>query len=321
MAQVSAQKCSLCDEQNGAYYCYECQQSLCTICCKKHVKEREKAKENIEELKLKIDEIASLQEKIKTHHYEQLRVKSKQCIEHIESVSKDLQSCIESKKIIKATEVQDNEKNEQENLKAFLDSTDSVQKQYSQILSELENVLLERHDVTFYSSYKSIDRDIQILVKIPEEPSEAQIPFFEEKFLYQEVLEYMESKIGNSLCQNCSVQKIKIEDLQSENKQCQETLQRALETQERELIRLSEDIKVLKQEKQTMQSQYKVSVYQKDAENKKLSEIVENLKKKSDRLLQSTKRTENPVSCDKCGDILHSDRELSMHKHWNCIYR
>ncbi|XP_076111511.1 uncharacterized protein LOC143079805 [Mytilus galloprovincialis] len=388
MAQVSAQKCSLCDEQNGAYYCYECQQSLCTICCKKHgkipslrghtvadintidlstvnkksqctehekeflfycvqcdaficslcvtsthfthrfsqiteivVKEREKAKENIEELKLKIDEIASLQEKIKTHHYEQLHVKSKQCIEHIESVSKDLQAFIESKKIIKATEVQDNEQNEQENLKAFLDSTDSVHKQYLQILSELENVLLEKHDVTFYSSYKSIDSDIQILVNIPEEPNEAQIPYFEDKFLYQEVLEYMESKIGNSLCPNCSVQKIKIEDLQSENKQCQETLRRALETKDKELIRLSEDIRVLKQEKQTMQSQYKVSVYQKDAENKKLSEIVENLKKKSDRLLQSTKRTESPVSCDKCEDILHSDRELSMHKMWNCIYR
>ncbi|VDI08747.1 Hypothetical predicted protein [Mytilus galloprovincialis] len=160
------------------------------------VKEREKAKENIEELKLKIDAISTLQEKVKTTHFEQLHSKSKQCIEHIESVSKDLQFCIESKRSIKATEVEDNEKNEQENLKAFVDTTDSVHKQYTKILSELENVLLEKHDVTFYISYRSIDSDIQTLVNIPEEPEEAQVPTFKDGFLYQEVKDYMESKIG-----------------------------------------------------------------------------------------------------------------------------
>lgn len=38
MAQVSAQKCSSCDENNGLYYCYECQHALCTVCHKRHGK-------------------------------------------------------------------------------------------------------------------------------------------------------------------------------------------------------------------------------------------------------------------------------------------
>ncbi|XP_071174263.1 protein BCAP-like isoform X2 [Mytilus edulis] len=359
MAQVSAQKCSLCDEQNGAYYCYECQQALCTVCRNKHgkipalsrhtvadintvdlstvnkkshclehekeflfycvkcdtficskcvtsthythpfseiteivVKERQKAKENIEELKLKIDAISTLQEKVKTTHFEQLHSKSKQCIEHIEFVSKDLQSCIESKKSIKATEVEDNEKNEQENLKAFVDNTDSVHKQYTQILSELENVLLEKHDVTFYSSYRSIDSDIQTLVNIPEEPEEAQVPIFKDKFLYQEVQDYMESKIDNRLCQNCSVQKMKIEDLQSEITKCKE-LQRY--------------------------TNLKNSTYQKDAENKKLADKIKTLNKDLEKKNDEIKKLSRAIhSAREGGQSVSTNAQLPM---FSCVCR
>ncbi|CAC5386178.1 unnamed protein product [Mytilus coruscus] len=181
---------------------------------------------------------------------------------------KDLQSFIESKRSIKATEVEDNEKNELQNLKAFVENTDSVHRRYTQILSELENALLEIHDVTYYSSYRSIDSDIQKLVNIPDEPEEAQVPIFKDKFLYREVLEYMDSKIDNSLCPNCSVQKMKIEDLQSENKKFKETLQRDLETKVNELRKLSKDIKSLEDEKLRMQSK---DMEWKCEENKNLS--------------------------------------------------
>ncbi|XP_063440473.1 E3 ubiquitin-protein ligase TRIM45-like isoform X3 [Mytilus trossulus] len=374
MAQVSAKKCSLCDEQNGAYYCYECQQALCTACRNRHgkipalsghtvadintvdlstvnkkshclehkkeflfycvkcdtficskcvtsthythpfseiteivVKERQKAKENIEELKLKIDAISTLQEKVKTTHFEQLHAKSKQCIEHIESASKGLQSCIESKRSIKTTEVEDNEKKEQENLKVFVDNTDSVHKQYTQILSELENVLLEKHDVTFYSSYRSIDSDIQTLVNIPEEPEEAQVPTFKDEFLYQEVKDYMELKIDNSLhvYQSCPIQRMKIEDLQSENKRYKETLQRYT---------------TLKNE-----------TYQKDAENKKLADKVKTLNKDLEKKDDEIKKKSREIhilkergrilssntpgyGCTGCGKIYGSRDDLVRHK-------
>ncbi|XP_063440472.1 E3 ubiquitin-protein ligase TRIM45-like isoform X2 [Mytilus trossulus] len=403
MAQVSAKKCSLCDEQNGAYYCYECQQALCTACRNRHgkipalsghtvadintvdlstvnkkshclehkkeflfycvkcdtficskcvtsthythpfseiteivVKERQKAKENIEELKLKIDAISTLQEKVKTTHFEQLHAKSKQCIEHIESASKGLQSCIESKRSIKTTEVEDNEKKEQENLKVFVDNTDSVHKQYTQILSELENVLLEKHDVTFYSSYRSIDSDIQTLVNIPEEPEEAQVPTFKDEFLYQEVKDYMELKIDNSLhvYQSCPIQRMKIEDLQSENKRYKETLQRELEIKDEELIQLSLDLQSEnKRYKETLQryTTLKNETYQKDAENKKLADKVKTLNKDLEKKDDEIKKKSREIhilkergrilssntpgyGCTGCGKIYGSRDDLVRHK-------
>ncbi|CAC5383449.1 unnamed protein product [Mytilus coruscus] len=238
MAQVSAQKCLLCDESNGAYYCFECQNALCTDCRSKHgkipalnrhtvvdintidistinkksqciehekeflfycvkcsdlicsqcvtsthnthpfseitdivLKEREEVKEHIQELTLNINKISSLHEQVKINHQnQQLHAKSTQCIKNIESVCKDLQSFIESKRGIKVTEVGDNKQNEEDKFEASLKNMDSVQKRYTHILSELENLLFEKHDVTFHSCHRSMQSDIQTLVDMPEEP-------------------------------------------------------------------------------------------------------------------------------------------------------
>lgn len=262
MEHVSAQKCSLCDEDNGVYYCYECQHALCTVCRNRHGKipalnghtvadintinrsivnktnlcgthdkdiqfyckecidlicikcvtsthkshtisditdvvkeERENANGNIEQLKLKTETLSSLQEKIRREHIENLHAESKTCIGHIESVSQNLQEYIAAKGIIKISEVEDKETTENQNFEAFLKNIDLIQKRYVHTLSELENLLLEKHDITFHSGYRSLQSDIQTLVSIPEEPLFAKVPIFKDEFLFKEVMEYMESKI------------------------------------------------------------------------------------------------------------------------------
>ncbi|CAC5383450.1 unnamed protein product [Mytilus coruscus] len=379
MAQVSAQKCSLCDENNGTYYCYECQHALCTVCRKNHGKipalsghtvadintidlstlnkrnqcdthnkeilfyctecsnlicskcvtsthrshaisdicdvveeERERANENLQQMKLKTEAISSLQEKIRREHIEKLHIESEKCKGQIESVCKDLKSYIEAKGSIKTTEVEDNERIENQNFEAFLENTNLIHKRYVKILSELENVLLEKHDVTFYLGYRSIQNDIQTLVIIPEEPLFARVPRFEDETLYREVMEHMDSKrkkrdleskddelktlsedikalmeekntMQSSLCQNCSVQKKQIEDLQSEYNICKETFHRDLKSKDDELKTLSEDIKALQEAKNTMQSSFTNATNQKDAENRKLSHNMECLTKDIDK--------------------------------------
>ncbi|OPL21485.1 hypothetical protein AM593_06588, partial [Mytilus galloprovincialis] len=266
MAQVMAQKCSLCDENNGTNYCYECQHALCTACRSKHGKipalsghtvadintidlstlnkrnqcdthnkemlfyctecsnlicskcvtsthrshaisdicdvveeERENAKENLQQMRLKTETISSLQEKIRREHIENLHAESKKCIEHIESVCKDLHSFIEAQGSVKTTEVEDNGNIEKSNFESFLKNTDLVHKQYVHILSELENLLLEKHDITFYSRYKSIKSDIETLISIPEEPPFARVPSFDDEVLYKEAMEYMGSKMDKRI--------------------------------------------------------------------------------------------------------------------------
>lgn len=261
MAQVSAQKCSLCDENDGVYYCYECQHALCTVCRKNHSKipalsghtvtdintidlstlnkknqcethnkeilfyctecynlicskcvtsthrshaisdicdvveeEREKSNENLQQMKLKTEAISSLQEKIRREHIENLHIESQKCKGQIEFVYKDLQSYIEARGNVKITEVEDVEKMENQNFEAFLKNTDMIYKRYVKTLSELENLLLEKHDVTFYWGYRQIQNDMQTLVKIPDEPLFARVPRFKEETLYTEVLEHIDSK-------------------------------------------------------------------------------------------------------------------------------
>lgn len=262
MAQVSAQKCSLCDQNNGAYYCYECQHALCTICYKTHgkvpalsghrvtdikkidlstlkkrnqcvthnkefqiyyneccilicikcvtsthnshktsdikdvvVEEREKAKEMIQELELKTETISSLLERIRRKHIAKLHIESEIRIVHIESVCKDLQSLVEAKGRNKRTEIEENETIENQNFEAFIKDTKLIHEWYVNILSALHNLSLEEYDVTFFSCYRSIQKDIEELASKPEEPSEAQVPRFEDRSLYREVLEYMTSKM------------------------------------------------------------------------------------------------------------------------------
>ncbi|XP_076111509.1 uncharacterized protein LOC143079804 [Mytilus galloprovincialis] len=321
MAQVSAKKCSLCDENNGEYYCYECQHALCTACRNRHGKipalnghtvadintinlssvnkttlcgthdnkiqfyctecidlicikcvtsthkshtisditdvvkeERENAEENIEKLKLKTETLSSLEEKIRREHIENLHAESKTSIGHIESVSKNLQDYLTAKGSIKISEIEDKETTENQNFEAFLKNIDLIKKRYVHILSELESLLLEKHDITFHSGYRSLQSDIHTLDSIPEEPLFAKVPIFEDEFLFKEVMEYMESKMEKSLCQICPVQKKEIEDLKADYNTCKETFKRDLATKDDELKTLSENIKSLKEEKKTMQS-------------------------------------------------------------------
>lgn len=193
------------------FYCVKCSNLICSECATSthnthqfsEIKdivqeEREKVKENIQELILNINKISSLHEKVKADHQkQQLHAKSTECIKQIVSVSKDLQSFLETKETVKVAEVEDNEQNEEHKIEASLKNIDSVHKRYTYILSELENLLLEKHDVTFHSWHRSMQSDIQTLVQIPEEPPLAQEPSFEDKTIYREVMEYMETKMGN----------------------------------------------------------------------------------------------------------------------------
>lgn len=263
MAQASTQICRLCTENNGVYYCYECQNVLCTICrerhdrvstlsghtitntstidradfskeskCRTHDEEflyicmvcntfvcskclisthkdhsrveidgevsdkREKAKLQIADLRAKIEAIPKIQEKAGCY-IDQLNVDSKHCIVTIDSVCEDLQTFIKARKNIKVTEVEDYEILEHQSYESFIKNNELIHKQYTHIISELENLLFEKHDKTFHSCYKVIDIDIQTLVNVPAEPSITQVQSFEKKMLYKEIIEYMESKVDH----------------------------------------------------------------------------------------------------------------------------
>ncbi|CAG2238550.1 unnamed protein product [Mytilus edulis] len=94
------------------------------------------------------------------------------CIGHIESVSKNLKEYIAAKSSIKTSEVEDKETTEKQNFEAFLENSDLI-----------------KNDTSLQSNIRTLD-------SIPEEPLFAKVPIFKDEFLFKEVMEYMESKMG-----------------------------------------------------------------------------------------------------------------------------
>lgn len=144
-------------------------------------------------MKSQIDNISSLKDSVRVKHTEKLHNASHQNIADIISTCDDLETFIKSKREIKKTEVENNEGIEQQCIE--LKNTDRIHDQYVQVFTELQNLLSEKHDITFYKLYTTINKDITCLDHIPKEPPFPTVPSFDKKkCCAREVLEYIKSK-------------------------------------------------------------------------------------------------------------------------------
>lgn len=209
IAVLSKKSICLNHDKEFLFFCVKCSVFICSTCVisihKDHSfsgisetvsEEREKAKLQITDLKAKIEPISSIQDKVRCFT-DQLHKDSKKGIETIDTVSKDLQTFIEARKTIQTTEVEDNKTWEQQRYTSFMQNINQIHKQYMQIISELESLLYEKHDITFHSCYGVINTDIQNLSDVPCIPSLPHGPSFENKELYKEILAHMESKVDD----------------------------------------------------------------------------------------------------------------------------
>ncbi|CAG2214395.1 CNBP [Mytilus edulis] len=229
IAVLSKKSICLNHDKEFLFFCVKCSVFICSTCVisihKDHSfsgisetvsEEREKAKLQITDLKAKIEPISSIQDKVR-RFTDQLHKDSKKGIETIDTVSKDLQTFIEARKTIQTTEVEDNKTWEQQRYTSFMQNINQIHKQYMQIISELESLLYEKHDITFHSCYGVINTDIQNLSDVPCIPSLPHGPSFENKELYKEILAHMESKVDDSFCQSCIDHQKRIEKILEEN--------------------------------------------------------------------------------------------------------
>lgn len=189
------------------FYCVKCSDIICGKCAtsshKGHsfsdiseivLEKREAAQSALQNLKSKIDVITSVQDTVKSTHIEKLHFNSQQVITDIASTFEELQTFTNSKKDIKETEVEDNERIEQQNIELFLKNTDLIHVQYVQVFTALQNILSEKHDITFYKLYRPIDKEITFLDDIPKEPTLPSVPSLNKKMIYTEIVEYIQSK-------------------------------------------------------------------------------------------------------------------------------
>lgn len=191
------------------FFCVNCREFICSKCVisthKNHSfsgiaetvsEERDKAKLQITDLKAKIEPVPTIWEKMRCY-IDHLQVESKKSHDTINYVRNDLQAYIGTSTNIRITEIEDNETLEKQRYESFLKNSKHILKQHTQVISELENLLSEKHDITFHSCYGVINIEIQNLDDVPSEPSLTPVPSVENKMLYKEILEHMESKVDD----------------------------------------------------------------------------------------------------------------------------
>lgn len=181
------------------FFCVKCSVFICSRCVisthKDHyfsgitetvLKVRSRAQLQITEA------IPNIQEEVK-YHIEQLHVDSKKCIETINCAGIDIQTYIEKTKHIHITEFRDNEILEHQSCKSFLRNTTLINERYTRIISELEQILSEKHDLTFHSRYGVIDIDIQNLVGVQAKPPLSKVKSFEKEMFYKDIIEQIQN--------------------------------------------------------------------------------------------------------------------------------
>ncbi|CAG2214970.1 unnamed protein product [Mytilus edulis] len=319
MAQTSAQKCYICTEKNGVFYCYECQHALCAVCRERHDKvpalsghtiadinvidlsnvqndktrcithdkeyqfycvkcsdlicvkcvtsshkghsfsdiseivseKRKTAQTALQKLKCKIEVISSVEDTVGVKHLEKLQYDSQKVITDIESTFKELHLFTKSKEDIKKTEVEDNERIQQESIELFLKTTGIIHDRYAQVVTALQNILCEKHDVTFYKLYRDIDNDITFLDDIPKEPMLPSVPSLDKTMFYTEILEYIQSKTEN---RDVDVKEAKLNAESTENRRLQIVIidmESKYAKKERENESLTKEIKVLQEREES----------------------------------------------------------------------
>ncbi|VDI52714.1 Hypothetical predicted protein [Mytilus galloprovincialis] len=238
-------------EKEYQFYCVKCCDLICGKCATSSHKghsfsdiseivseKRKSAQSALQTLQSNIDVMSSMKDTVKSTHLEKLHFDSQAVIIDITSTFKELHTFTKSKKDIKKTEVEDNEHIEQQSIEEFLKYNDLIHDRYAKVFTSLQNILCEKHDITFYKHYRTIDKDISLLDDIPQEPKLPYVPPLDKTMLYTEIEEYVQSKTETSLCKNCITQEKKLNEILEENKQ----LKRDLDLKEGELDDKSNEI-------------------------------------------------------------------------------
>ncbi|CAG2246259.1 unnamed protein product [Mytilus edulis] len=177
-----------------------------------------------------------------------------------------------SKNDIKKTDVNDNESMERQRIELFLKNNDFIHDRYAQVLTALQTILCEKHDITFYQLYKDVEKDIACLDDIPKEPMLPCVPCLDKTMLYTEITEYMQSKTETRICKNCITQDKKLDETLEKNKQ----LQRDVDGITAKLKAESNEVKRLLISIKDMKTEYA----KKQEENKSMSKEIQFLKER-----------------------------------------
>lgn len=190
-----------------AYYCRNCECLICFQCVtsvhKGHsftdiaevaATAREDVKSRLVQIKYNIKKLSDLIEDFKTTKQADIQTGTDNFIKEVNQVSQDLIRIIESIAEINVTNASDFLVSEKQQLLYNVAKLEKSHSEYSSIQERYEQILRDKHDVTFFLNQKTLAAEFELLDDIshPEEPKEVE-PLKKDIFL-DSVNERIESK-------------------------------------------------------------------------------------------------------------------------------
>lgn len=197
-------------EREFLFYCNRCSDLICSKCVTSthqdhHLseitdrvsKERDKAKKKtIPELKVEMKKISTFKEEsMKQNSLDMFRTESQKVLDDIGTTYVEIRTFIETIRDKKITAIEDNSRLAHQNYESFLQNVDQIDKIYTSMCSKLENILLEKHDLTFYMCYKTLQYDIKNLPNLPERPKKVEVSHFNKGLFYSDTINFIQSKV------------------------------------------------------------------------------------------------------------------------------
>ncbi|XP_063415975.1 transcription intermediary factor 1-beta-like, partial [Mytilus trossulus] len=199
----------VCEHHNieFTYYCRDCECLICSQCVtSEHTghtitniaevagKAREDVKKRLKHIKDNVKTLSDLIEDFKTTKQADIETGTDNFIKEVNKVSQDLIRIIESIAKINVTNASDFLVFEKQQLLYNVAKLEKSHSEYSSIQERYEQILRDKHDVTFFLNHKSLAKEFELLDDIyhPEEPKEVE-PLKTDVFL-DSVNERIESK-------------------------------------------------------------------------------------------------------------------------------
>ena len=129
---------------------------------------RNTAANHIEEMKEKQKKLATLISKVKSD-MKSLKNEAAETVEGIDRAVGDIVGIVEAQKEIQYTDVQDTENLEGQDLNAYVQNVEKIYNINQRVYGEFENLLSEKHDLTFYQCFNTLNKDYLELDNIPNE--------------------------------------------------------------------------------------------------------------------------------------------------------
>ncbi|XP_063404268.1 GRIP and coiled-coil domain-containing protein 2-like [Mytilus trossulus] len=175
-------------------------------------------------------------------------------------------------------QIEGNESSERQNYESFLQNIGHVTKHFSRTFSELENILSEKHDITFFTGYKTLQGDIKHLDNVPEPPTTVEVKSFDKRMFYKEIVDYIQSKVDDSICKHCDEKTMTIGEMQKEQMNLEQKLNRSIKKKDDELKMFKQKIESLEKKSRDAELRATQDIQKKDEELNILRQEKESLK-------------------------------------------